>query len=152
MSDNFGAPLDPNMIKQDEKLMSLFSHLSLFFGGIILPIIFWAINKDKSRFTAFHALQSLWFHIAYVVSVAVLLIVVLLGGIGFSLLSAGAGSSAMPVFVIIAIFAFYGLLFLFMFGGIGYSIYMGIKAYEGKLVKYPVIGNMVYKRVYGNTI
>jgi hypothetical protein len=58
------------------------------------------------------------------------------------------GSSEPPVFMIIAIIAFYILLFAFIFGGIAYSIYMGIKSYGGNLNKYPVIGNMVYKRVY----
>lgn len=152
MSDNFGAPADPDNIKQDEKLMSLFSHLSLFFGGILLPIIFWAVNKDKSKFTAFHALQSLWFHIAYAVLIVVILLIVLAGGMGLGFLSAGTGSDTMPVVAIIAIIAFYGLLFLFILGGLAYSIYMGIKAYDGKLVKYPIIGNLVYKSVYGNAV
>jgi len=150
MSDNFGAPLDPTVIKPDEKLMALFSHLSLFFGGILLPIIFWAINKDKSKFVSFHALQSLWFHIAYVVFVVLISLFVLFGGIGLGILSSGVHTTTMPVFTIIAIIAFYILLFLFIFGGIGYSIYMGVKAYEGKMNKYPIVGNLIFRHVYKN--
>ena len=152
MSDNFGAPQNPNVIKSDEKMMALFSHLSLFIGGIILPIIFWAVSKDKSKFVSFHALQSLFFHIAYVVLIVVLAIVIIFGGIGMGLLSAGAGSTAMPVITIIAIIAFYLLMFLYIFGGIGYSVYMGIKSYEGKMNMYPIIGKLVYKQVYGTAI
>jgi uncharacterized protein len=148
MSDNFGAPIDPNVIKQDEKLMALFSHLSLFFGGILLPLIFWAVNKDKSKFVAFHALQSLWFHIAFVIVIIVTAFFLVFGGIGMGMLTTGTRSPAMPVFTIIAVIAFYALMFLFIFGGMAYSIYMGIKSYEGRLIKYPIVGKIVYNHVF----
>ena len=147
MSDN---SIGQGEVKSDEKLMALFSHLSLFFGGIILPIIFWATNKDKSKFVTFHALQSLWFHIAYVVLIIVISMIVLFGGVGLSLIMGGAKNNEMPVLMIIAIVAFYILLFAFIFGGMGYSIYMGIKSFKGEYVKYPVIGKMVYNKVYSN--
>ncbi|MEO8514530.1 MAG: DUF4870 domain-containing protein, partial [Ignavibacteria bacterium] len=71
MTNSFGTPPDQSTIQGDEKMLALFSHLSLFLGGIILPIIFWATNKDKSKFVTFHALQALWFHIAYLVLIMV---------------------------------------------------------------------------------
>jgi uncharacterized protein len=148
MSDNFGAPIDPNVIKSDEKLIALFSHLSLFFGGILLPIIFWAIYKDKSKFCAFHALQALWFHIVFVFGIIIISFFVLFGGIGMGMLTSGVNSTTMPVITIIAIIAFYVLLFLFIFGGIGYSIYMGIKAHEGRLNRYPVVGKIIYNHIF----
>jgi uncharacterized membrane protein len=43
----------------------------------------------------------------------------------------------------------YGSIFVFIFGFMGYSVYMGIKAYQGELVKYPVIGKIIYRKVYG---
>lgn len=150
MTQTFGAPPGANEIRSDERMISLFAHLSLFLGGILLPIIFWATNRDKSKFVVFHSLQSLWFHIAFAVLivafVVVMVMVVLIGGFG---LGAMSGSGEMSVFMIIVMIGFYGLLFLGIFGAYGYSIYMGIKAYKGEYVKYPVIGNMVYKSVYG---
>jgi len=148
MTDSFGSPIDPTLIKSDEKMLAMFSHFSLFFGGILLPLIFWLTNKDKSKFVTFHSLQALWFHVAYVVLIVVISVIVLFGGFGLSILAGASGSSEMSVFMIIAMIAFYGLLFLFIFGGIGYSIYMGIKSYQGLDVKYPIIGKMVQKRVY----
>lgn len=134
-------------------MLALFSHLSLFLGGIILPIIFWATNRDKSKFVTFHALQALWFHIAYIVLIFVLIffwaiIIFIIGGIGLGAMTGATGSKEMPVFFIILMIAFYGMLFLFIFGAIAYSVYMGIKSYQGNWVKYPIIGKMVYRKVY----
>jgi uncharacterized membrane protein len=71
----------------------------------------------------------------------------LIAGVGLGSMT-GGGKEMSPFFIIIMI-AFYGILMLIIFGVIGYSIYMAIKSYKGEYVKYPVIGNMVYKRVYG---
>jgi hypothetical protein len=137
----------------EERLISLFSHLSIFLGGIVLPIIFWAINKDKSRFITFHSLQAIFFQIAYI-AIIILLVFILIGsGVGITLLTAGAkaldSGSAIPVFFIILMIVFYFLLFVVMFGFIIYGIYIGVKAYQGELKRYPIIGNIVYKKVYG---
>jgi uncharacterized Tic20 family protein len=148
--DNTSAVTESS-ITGDEKLLALFSHLSLFLGGIILPLIFWLTNKDKSKFVTFHSLQALWFHLAYaaviVIFVFVMVIGMLIAGVGLGSMT-GGGKEMSPFFIIIMI-AFYGILMLIIFGVIGYSIYMAIKSYKGEYVKYPVIGNMVYKRVYG---
>jgi uncharacterized Tic20 family protein len=154
MDNSFGSAPDPNTLQGDEKMLALFSHLSLFLGGIILPVIFWATNRDKSKFVTFHALQALWFHIAYI---AVLLffifafvIILVIGGIGLGALAGATGSGKeMPVLMIIFMIAFYIGLFAIIFGCIGYSIYMGIKSYKGEMVMYPFIGKKVYQKVYG---
>jgi uncharacterized Tic20 family protein len=139
----------------EERLLGMFSHLSIFFGGIILPIIFWAINKDKSKFVTFHSLQALFFHIAYAVILIIVIFSAVFGGLGLSFLTAGAhtfSKSSPPVILIVAIIVMYGLIFITLFFFIGYSIYMGIKAYQGELKKYPIIGSIIYKKVYGATI
>ena len=75
------------------------------------------------------------------------------GGIGIGLLTAGAkaldNSSTMPAIFVVLMIIFYFLLFVVIFGFIIYGIYMGVKAYQGELRRYPVIGNIVYKKVYG---
>ncbi|MCI0450387.1 MAG: DUF4870 domain-containing protein [Chlorobi bacterium] len=149
--DNTFAASNINTIQPEERMFALFSHLSLFMGGLLIPLIFWLLNKDKSKFVTFHSLQALWFHIAYVGLIVVFIIVLALatvvGGVGFGAM--GSGGKEMSVLLIIIMIAFYALLFLFIFGAMGYAIYMGIKSYGGSYIKYPVIGNMVYKRVYG---
>jgi uncharacterized Tic20 family protein len=150
MSDNFGGPRDESSISSEEKLLALFSHLSLFLGGILLPLIFWLTNKDKSKFVTFHSLQALWFHVAYVFVIVFGVILVVFAGVGVGLLTADAHSKTMPPIMLIVIIAFYGFLFLIIFGGIGYSIFMAVKSYQGNLNKYPVIGKLVYNKVYTN--
>lgn len=158
MTQTFGAPPDANEIRSDERMIALFAHLSLFLGGILLPVIFWATNKDKSKFVTFHSLQSLWFHIAFVVLLFVyifaLVIVVVIGGLGIGALAgtSGSGGGEFSALMILLLVAFYGGLFIGIFGAYGYSIYMGIKAYKGELCKYPFIGKRVYQKVYGTQL
>ena len=59
-------------LTSDSKLLAMFSHFSIFLGGIILPIILYFVQKDKSKFVAFHALQSIFFHLLYMVIVFIL--------------------------------------------------------------------------------
>ncbi len=139
-------------LTSEEKLLALLSHLSIFFAGIILPIILWAVNKDKSKFVTFHSLQALFFHIAYGVLVVVLIMILVIAGMGIGFLSAAehvsSGTHTSVVFIVFMVL-FYGVLLLSIFGVMGYSVYMGIKAHQGELKKYPIIGNIVYKKVYG---
>ncbi len=135
----------------EEKILALFSHLSIFLGGIVLPIIFWAINKDKSRFVRFHSLQAIFFHIAYVVILVALIIILVMVGIGLGILSAGTFAAGKDggVFILIAMIIFYGFIFLSIFVFIGFGIYVGVKSYKGELSRYPVIGKIIYDKVYG---
>jgi uncharacterized Tic20 family protein len=137
----------------EERLLGLFSHLSIFLGGIVLPIIFWALNKEKSKFVTYHSLQAIFFHMAYIAIIIMLVFILVGGGIGIGLLTAGAkvldNNSTMPAIFVVLIVIFYFLLFVVMFGFIIYGIYMGVKAYQGELRRYPVIGNIVYRKVYG---
>jgi len=48
-------------ISSDDKLLSLVSHLSACLGGILVPIIIYFIQKDKSKYVAYNALSAiLW--------------------------------------------------------------------------------------------
>lgn len=139
-------------LKNDERLMAMFSHLSIFFGAIILPVIFWAINKDKSRFAAFHAMQALFFHIAYFAIIVAWILIMVFGGVGLGLITAGSHAfqhnSGPPTFFIIVLLVFYAFLFIIIFFFIGFSIYVAVKSYRGEYTKYPIIGNIVYKKFY----
>jgi len=137
----------------DERLLAMLSHLSIFLGGIILPIILWATQKDKSKFVSFHSLQAIFYHLAFAVIIIVfvffMVFVLLVSGFGLSGFANSGQSGEMPVFMIIVMVVLYGGIFLLAFSGIGYAIYLGVKSYQGKLIKIPVIGNYVYKKVYG---
>lgn len=69
-----GAPQQPIVAQppgdttQDERIMAALSHGMTFFeGGLLGPLILYLVKKDSSQFVAFHALQSLYFGIAFFV-------------------------------------------------------------------------------------
>ena len=145
----------PGTYTSEEKLFALLSHLSIFIGGVLLPIIFWATQKDKSKFVAFNALQAIFYQLSYIVitivfAFAFIAIYVFLG-LGAGMLFFSQSPDLAPlfsVFIMIGMIIFYLALFVVMFGFIGYAIFVGIKSYQGELRKYPIIGNIVYNKVY----
>jgi uncharacterized protein len=90
---------------QEERTWSVLSHLSLFlnlftgFLGPVAALIIWLVYKDRSRKVAFHALESMWYQIGWLVILAVgwtmtgLLTMIL---IGFSLIPMMAIVSVVP--------------------------------------------------------
>lgn len=136
-------------LTDEYRMVAMFSHLSIFFGSLILPVIFWAIYREKSKFAAFHAMQSLIFHFAYFVVMAfvvlVAAVVIMLSGLGGSY---PPPPNALQIIEIVIL----GLIVLiYIFGSISYAVYLAISSYKGDMKKYPLIGNMVYKKIYGTT-
>lgn len=137
----------------DEKLLAMLAHLSIFLGGIILPIILWATQKDKSKFVTFNSLQAIFYQLVYaaiiIVFVLFMVFLMLISGIGVSAFADSSGNGDLPAFMIIIMILMYGGIFLLILLGIGYAVYLAVKSYQGDIVKIPVIGNLVFKKVYG---
>lgn len=135
---------------QDERMLAMFAHLSMFFGSLIIPLIFWAINKDKSKFVSFHSLQSLFFHIAYTAVLVILVIFVAVVGMAAGLIKPeSSGPPEMGILQIIVVLALGVFVMGFVFGCVALAIINAVSAYKGGMKKYPVIGNIVYKKIYG---
>jgi uncharacterized Tic20 family protein len=145
--------VNTSVLSSDDKLFALLSHISVVLGGILMPIIIWAIKKDQSKFIRFHSLQAIFYHIAVsviIIFLVIILVVFVFLGAGIGALSGHNGSSdAMPVMMIIFMVLFYGMIFVIAFGSIGYGIYLAVKSYGGALIKIPFIGNIIYRKVYG---
>ncbi len=141
-----------NDSSSDERLLGMLAHLSIFFGGIILPIILWATQKDKSKFVTYNSLLALFFHISYTVLiifyVIFMVIVLLVLGVGFGSMQSQSGGEMSGAMIIVMIVLYAGM-FLMIFLGIGYGIYLAIKTYQGKLVSVPILGKIVFKKVFG---
>ena len=103
---NYGvAGDDAALSAQDERTWSVLSHLSMFlnlvtgFLGPVAALIIWFVYKDRSQKVDFHALQSMWYQIGWLVILAVgwtvttLLLVVL---VGFVLIPVMAIVSVVP--------------------------------------------------------
>ena len=149
---NYNTTQGTNEPSSDERLLGMLSHLSIFFGGIILPLILWATQKDKSKFVTYNSLLALFYHISYTVLiifyVIFMVLVLLMMGVGFGTMNKNSGGD-MPGLMIFFMIILYGGMFLLIFAGIGYGIYLAIKTYQGKLVSVPLLGKKVYRKVYG---
>lgn len=122
-----GAEVD---VSSEEKVWGMIGHLSGLLGYIVAvgqivgPLVVWLIYKDKSRFVAFHALQTLYFHIA------VLIVIVIMG----FLVPLTCGASLLGMVVV-------GLLAIIM------PIIGAIEASKGRLFEYWVVGAMAREHV-----
>ncbi|CAA9452904.1 MAG: hypothetical protein AVDCRST_MAG01-01-4798 [uncultured Rubrobacteraceae bacterium] len=128
---NYGVGGSRAMSAQDEKTWSILAHLSMFlnlvtgFLGPVAALTLYLVYKDRSPKVAFHALQSMWYQIAWLVIVAVgwilttLLMVVL---VGFLLI---------PVMIVVSVLPFVHA---------GYAAY---KVNQGVDYRYPVAADLV---------
>jgi uncharacterized Tic20 family protein len=119
------------MSAQDERTWSIIAHLTILLnlisgiGGPVAALIIWLVYKDRSQKVAFHALQSLWYQVAWIVilvvgwSVTGILMLVL---VGFLLVPVMAIASVIP-FV--------------------HQCYAAYKISQGVNYRYPIIADMV---------
>ena len=116
---------------KDENTWSVLAHLSVFlnlltgFLGPVGALVIWLVYKDRSPRVSFHALQSLWYQVAWMVILAVgwvvagLLTVVLIGFLLF------------PVMILLTVVPFVHM---------GYAAY---KVSQGVDYRYPFVADMV---------
>jgi uncharacterized Tic20 family protein len=113
----------PVAITQDEKLWAMLAHLAgllgytVAFGQYVGPLVIYLLYKDKSTFVAFHALQSLYFQLALLVTTGL--------GVVLAVVTCGLGS-----------FLLIGLAV----GAVVYVIVAAIKANQGEWFEYWLVG------------
>jgi uncharacterized Tic20 family protein len=137
-------------ISSDERLMGAIPHLFGFFVALIV----WALQKDKSRFVRFQALQALAFYLIIVVVAGFLFTclfgVMFLGIFGSSLLAVEAVSSSDQLTQLVF------LPFIFQFAAfscitplslliLAVRIFAFVSVLNGHNFRYPLIGNWAEK-------
>ncbi len=127
---NYGVADHRTMSAQDERTWSVLAHLSMFlnlitgFLGPVAALIMYLVYRDRSPRMAFHALQSMWYQIGWLVILVVgwilttLLMVVL---VGFLLI---------PVMIVVSVLPFVHA---------GYAAY---KVNQGADYRYPVAADL----------
>lgn len=129
----------------DEKTFALLVYVLGIFSGFIAPLVFFLVKRD-SKFVAFHALQSLVWHIIYfafffggMVAVFISIFVTM----GFP----PAEHSKPPL----AFFGLFGIVWLIGVGGALLNLILGIvyaiKSHKGEWAQFPLIGGWVLTRV-----
>lgn len=135
-----------NVPSQDEKTFALLAHVLGIFSGFIAPLVLFLVKRD-SKFVAFHALQSLAWHIIYFALFFLGVIIVFV-----SIFASGGFSGPQhPNQPPLAFFGIFGFVWLFAMGGalvnIILGIVYGIKAHNGEWAKYPLIGGWILNKV-----
>ena len=111
---------------QDDRLWSMLAYVLTFFAPIIAPLVIYLIKKDQSRFVAFHALQSLFFHLGPVV-----------------------GSIVVSVFAMIPIVGCLAVIpwAALAIAGLVFTIIAAIKSSGGEWYEIPLIGPLARGQV-----
>src|SRR5215204_3405754 len=126
--DQIGAPTD-TMSAQDERTWSVIAHLSVLVALVgLMPfgaLLVWLLYKDRSRKVRFHALQALWYQIAWIVIL-----------VAYTLLS------AILSLVIIGIFMFFLLPILALIPLI-HGCYAAYQVSQGVEYRYPYIADRI---------
>ena len=125
------VPMGNGMSAQDERTWSMIAHLSVLLslvtgiGGPIAALVIWLVYKDRSQRVAFHALQSLWYQVAWAV-------ILFVGwSITFILMFVLIGFLLVPVMAIASLVPFV------------HQCYAAYKVYQGVDYRYLVIADMV---------
>ena len=129
-----GGPTPTTMGPRDEATWSALAHLSVYlnlvtgFLGPVAALVIWLVYKDRSPRVGFHALQSLWYQLAWMVVLVVgwtlttFLMVVL---VGFLLI---------PVMIVVSVAPFV------------HMAYAAYKVNQGVDYRYPWISDLVAGR------
>ena len=126
-----GIPVSGGMSLQDERTWSMLAHLSVLLnlitgiGGPIAALVIWLVYKDRSRRVAFHALQSLWYQVAWAV-------ILFVGWTATFILSfIFIGLLLIPVMLLASLIPFV------------HQCYAAYKVNQGVDYRYPIIADMV---------
>lgn len=115
------------MNAQDERLWSILAHVSV----IIAPIgalIVWLVYKDKSDRVRFHALQALWYQVAWLgIFVAYFLIATIL-----SIVTLG-----------IAAVILFPLMMILPLAPLAHGCYAAYKVSQGEEYRYPFVADRI---------
>ncbi|MBN1179141.1 MAG: DUF4870 domain-containing protein [Anaerolineae bacterium] len=141
---------------QDDYIMAALTHLAVILPlwGLVAAIVIWATQKDKSRFIAFQALQSMIYQVlpifgfvafffCYTCSFAGTFLIIPVG----ALMAEGGGEGAETALAVLVSmlsmglpFAVFGVAALIWLGYIVYAVYAAIRVFQRHDFRYAVIG------------
>ena len=127
-----GDPSGGAMSPQDERTWSVLAHLSVLAGLVgLMPLgalVIWLVYKDRSARVGFHALQALWYQIAW--------LLILVAG-GFVTLVLSLVTFGLAAIVLVPLLVLIGLV-PFIHG-----CYAAYKVSQGVDYRYPYIADRV---------
>lgn len=143
------------MRPEDERSLAMFCHLSSLlwiplvfiglpipFASVVIPLLVWSIQREKSQFVDHHGRESLNFQISLLIYGFVLIVLSLIGLLLFVLVLGAEDLLAgrpTTLFIFTTAVSLYGLL-LVIWGvfQIALVVWAAIAAYQGKKFYYPL--------------
>lgn len=137
----------------DEKVLAALAHASVFlsFFGPIGATIIWVIQRNKSKYVRFHALQAMGYQALTFWAWFISIFIITLGmvGVGFVITLLTSESSVLPPaamffiqpVVVLIIFGMWGLMILTGFVGAVFCML-------GKDFHYPLLGNWLHNKLF----
>ena len=124
-------------MQNQKSALGLDGNVTALIGYIvgILALVLIFIEKDN-RFVRFHALQSVLWAAAYIVTIIVLSIV----GVVVAILAQASGTLGTILGLLLTL-----VWLVAIFGFLGGLIYAAIKAFGGNQAKLPIVGGMAEK-------
>jgi len=129
---------------EDERTMALLAHVLMIVTSFVGPLVIYLVKRE-SRFVSFHALQALFWQLAYFL---VMMVGMGLWFVFILTMAAGGKSQGPPVGFILSFFAFWLLIMGFWVLTLVLGIVYGIKASKGEWAAYPIVGGWA-RRVAG---
>jgi hypothetical protein len=141
----------------DDKLMAGLAHLSVFIFPLIVPLIVWILQREKSPWAAFHGLQALFWHLLATVGSLLFFCCYMVALFGMFPLIALTESGNMSGDGTASLMAAFGSFFL-IFGVLGvfgvlYLVYLviaiiaAVQAFQGKTFRYPIVGGIAARYI-----
>ncbi len=118
--DSQGMP-----IRGDEKLLAAVAHFAIFFLPIVLPLVIWLIERNKTDFSEYVLFQSKQ---ALIYQIAVWITFFGIGLFAFIFTYLLVGMLFLPTFLVLYVLA------------LGYGAYAGVQCLQGEAFYYYFIG------------
>lgn len=134
--------MHPSGIPDGDRVLAGITHLSVFFGGIIMPLVVWLAAKTSMPYASRQAKQAFFFQLI-LTGIALILIVPFYIAIFASTIAIASNTpGAAPV-------TFFGGFALLWIGylaiwvvEITFAIYASVQAFQGKPYHYPLLGRL----------
>ena len=139
-----GIPQSPVLYPptHDERTFAMLVYILGVFSGFLAPLVLFLVKRD-SKFVSFHALQSLAWHVIYLVLAGGGMMVFFASMI-FNMRSGSLGHSGPPAF-----FGLFAFVWLIALGGWVVNVILGIvyavKANKGDWAEFPLIGGWILR-------
>jgi uncharacterized Tic20 family protein len=137
-----------DLTTSDERLMGAIAH----FFGVLAALIIWALQKDKSKFVRFQAVQALAFDFAVMIFSGILSVclmgIIVLSVIGsfFTMTNSSSLNDAVPSFFILSFlfpFGFFACLFPYSLVLLAARAFASGSVLSGHDFHYPILGKLV---------